>query len=156
MSTQPTRAGFLLFIRGVMGIDPLILPDDNLVIDYALAVAQETVNPALMQLPNGSLGQSLWTTYVRAVYNLGGSNVLNFAQDQDGREYFETQRKKYATNAFQPGLVTTTSDQGTVTSLLNQEAMRTFTLANLQQLKDPYGRQYLAIAQSYGTLWGAS
>ena len=38
-----------------------------------------------------------------------------------------------------------------------QEAAKNFTLANLQALKDPYGRQYLALAQSYGPeTWGMS
>ena len=34
--------------------------------------------------------------------------------------------------------------------------MKDFTLANLQNLKTPYGRQYLAWAQAYGPLWGLS
>jgi hypothetical protein len=38
--------------------------------------------------------------------------------------------------------------------LLNPEAMKTFTLANLQNLKTPWGREYLAIAQRAGTTWG--
>jgi hypothetical protein len=34
--------------------------------------------------------------------------------------------------------------------------VKTLTLANLQQLKTPWGRQYLAYAQSAGPLWGLS
>jgi len=45
-------------------------------------------------------------------------------------------------------------DEATSQTLLTPEAMKGLTLADLQNLKTPWGRQYLAFAQSYGTLWG--
>ena len=36
------------------------------------------------------------------------------------------------------------------------KAFDELTIGNLQNLKTPWGRVYLGIAQSYGTLWGLS
>ena len=43
----PTVAGFLLFIRNVMGISPLVLPDNSPTINWALSIATMFVNPDL-------------------------------------------------------------------------------------------------------------
>jgi hypothetical protein len=141
----PTLGGFQAFLTGVVGIDPLYLPADSPVIGYAFDVAKLIVNRAL------------WAagTYTMAVYNLGASQVINFAQDQPGRTFFNDLRKRLGISAFTAGVVSSTSDNGTSESLLTPEFMRGLTMANLQQVKDPYGRQYLAFAQDYGpTVWG--
>ena len=40
---------------------------------------------------------------------------------------------------------------------MNVESMKGLTLANLQNLKTPWGRMYLSIAQLAGpTIWGLS
>jgi hypothetical protein len=141
----PTLTGFQAFLSGVAGIDPLYLPPDSPVVGYAFQVAQTLVNTAL------------WAagTYTLAVYNLGTSQVINFAPDQTGRTFFLDLRKKLGIDRFAAGVVASTSDQSTGTSLLNPEFMKNLTLANLQQIKDPFGRQYLALAQDYGpSVWG--
>lgn len=154
MSTGPTQAGFLTFVRGVMRIDPLILPDNEPVIGYAYTVAK-TIVP--LELGNvASDPGSQWSIYALAVYNLGGSNLIHYAQDQSGRTYFAEQRKMFGIASFVPGVVASTSDQSTATSLLNPEFMKTLTLQNLQAIKDPWGRQYLSWAQAFGPLWGIS
>lgn len=139
----PTLAGFQAFLTGVVGIDPLYLPPNSPVIGYAFHVAKTIVNHAL------------WVagTYTLAVYNLGASQVINFAPDQPGRTYFDGLRTKLKISDWTAGVVSSTSDQGTGTSLLNPDFMKNLTLANLQQIKDPYGRQYLAFAQDAGTVW---
>jgi len=156
---MPTLAGFLAFIRGVMGIDPLYLPDDAPVIGYAFQVAMGIVNPALCgvcfpRFPGGPLATNAFTL---AVYNLAGDNVITFAQDQAGRDYFDKTREKLGINKFSPGVVASTSDQATATSLLNPDFMRNLTMANLQNMRTPWGRQYLSYAQAYGpNVWGLS
>jgi hypothetical protein len=140
--------GFLVFVRGVMGIDPILLPDSSPIVAYALAVAQGAVNPALL---------AAGPMYSYAVYNLAGSSLITYAVDQPGRTYFSDLRASLGIHKFQSGVVSGTGDGGTSVSLLNPEFMRNLTLANLQQLKDPWGRAYLAIAQDYGpTIWGLS
>lgn len=148
-ATTPTQAGFLAWVRTRMGVPVDALPDDSIFITYAFDVAMAVCNPALAAVP---------PIYMLAVYNLGGDNLINFAPDIPPSTYWEDLRGKdgYNVYAFQPGVVTSAGDQGTSTSLLNPEFMKELTLANLQNLKTPYGRQYLAFAQSYGPLWGLS
>lgn len=172
---QPTLAGFQTFIVNVMGISTSILPADSPVIAMAFAVALAIVNRALCKvcLPSQDaagvqLNSGGYTIYALAVYNLAGSNLLAYAQDASnaptvpgsgdpGLPFFAYARKQYNINGFVSGVVESTNDQGTGSSFVVQEAAKNFTLANLQQLKDPYGRQYLALAQSYGpSTWGIS
>ena len=154
-TSGPTLAGFNIFVYNVMLIDPLVLPTTSAVIGYAYNVALGVVNQALMGA--GCPPGSQWSIYAMAVYNLGGSNLINYAQDQPGYTYFNDQRTNFGITKFQPGVVAGTSDAGTAVSLLNPEFMRNLTLANLQQLKDPWGRAYLQFAQDYGpSIWGIS
>jgi hypothetical protein len=159
----PTLAGFLSFIRNVMGISTTVLPDASSVITMAFNVAIAIVNINLQIIPVGP--QPGDTIYSLAVYNLAGSNLLNYAQDlpgaavvpgsgDPGLPYFEYTRQKYNINGFVSGVVQSSSDEGTSVSMVVQEAAQTFTLQDLQQLKDPYGRRFLSFAQQAGTLWG--
>ena len=164
---NPSLSGFLAFIRGTMGISTSVLPDNSPVIPMALAVAMAIVNPALNAA--SSCGPSLpgvpaVSIYTLAVYNLAGSNVINYAQDvPDAPPYkgsncltFEYLRDKWDINAFVSGVIQSTNDETTGNSMVVQEAAKNFTLANLQNLKDPWGRVYLSLAQTYGTLWGST
>lgn len=168
---DPTLSGFLTFIRNVMGISTSVLPDNSPVIPMALAVAMSIANPALrsVALPTvDGAGQTISTgqsIYALAVYNLAGDNLINYAQDASNAPpvegssppmaYFAWVRKQWNVNGFVSGVVQSSGDEGTNVSLVVQEAAKNFTLANLQQLKTPYGRQYLAFAQSYGpSTWG--
>lgn len=171
----PTLAGFVIFVQTVMGISTAILPADSAVIAMAFAVALSVVNPALRKVAipaTDSTGAILnsggLTIFALAVYNLAGSNLLAYAQDQEdapivpgsgepGLPFFAYTRKRWNIDGFVSGVVQSTGDEGTSTAMVVQEAAKAFTLANLQQLKDPYGRQYLALAQSYGpSTWGIS
>ncbi len=159
LDSTPTRAGFLLFIRDIMGVPDDVLPDDSLYIDVAYEISLEIVNMQLTCVAP--------KIYTQCVYNLGGSTLLNIAQDlpdadkvpgsgEPGLAYFAYVRQQYNMNGFVSGVIQSASDEGTSESMVVQEAAKDFTLANLQQLKDPYGRQYLAYAQSMGPLWGLS
>ena len=168
---QPTLAGFTAFVRNVMGISVTVLPDGSPVIAFALSVALGVVNPQLAAacIPQSDaagvqLNTGGFTVYVLAVYNLAGSNLLSYAQDQPNAaiyknklQFFAYFRWKWNINSFVPGVIDSSSDESTSEHMVVQEAAKSFTLANLQQLKDPFGRQYLALAQSYGpTSWGIS
>lgn len=161
---QPTLAGFNDFITNVMKVPTVALPSSSPFIAYAFANALALVNPALQCAPvpqqdaaGASLNSGGWTVYALAVYNLAADNLVNYAPDQDGFSYFTALREKLNINGFVSGVVQSSGDDGTSVSLVVQEAAKAFTLANLQQLKTPWGRQYLALAQSYGpTSWGIS
>ena len=142
----PTLAGFQLFITTVMDINATVLPPTTPVIQVAYDVALEVVNVAL----------AATGIYDLAVYNLAGDNLLNYAPDQPGQTYFKEVRKSLNLAGFVPGVVSSSSDEGSSTSLLNPEFMKGLTMSDLQNLKTPYGRTYLGFAQRYGTLWGMS
>lgn len=144
--SAPTLAGYTDFLRNVAKINPTVLPGNTPVIEMSYCIALEIVNLSL-----ALMGCRI---YALAVYNLATSNLLSYAPDQSGSTYFEDIRKKWNLNDFITGVVESTSDNGSSESMVVQDAAKTFTLSNLQNLKDPYGRAYLAFAQDYGTLWG--
>jgi len=142
----PTLAGFIAFIQNVMGISSIYLPTTSPVIQMALTIALDIVN---VQLQTASPD-----IYTLAVYNLAGDNLINFAPDQAGQTYFQDLRTSFHISDFVAGVVQSSGDEGTSTSLTVPEALSHLTLSDLQNLKTPYGRQYLAFAQRYGQLWG--
>ena len=163
---SPTLGGFQQFISGAMGVPSTAI---NLNTDstpaWCFDDALNTVNEALACVPNMSAVGG-WTTYTKAVYCLAADYLINWEQDSPTApivdagppplQYWASLRKQYGCLNFVPGVVSSTSDQGTSTSLEVPDAFKNFTIANLQNLKTPYGRAYLGIAQSWGTLWGLS
>lgn len=152
----PTLAGFLLWVRGVMGVPVSVLPDDAPVLAYAYETALAVTNLWLAGMPG--------PIYKYAVYNLGGDNLVNFAPDNpdaspppaNAKTYWADLRKSFGINNFTAGVVQSTNDQGTGSSYEIIKGAETFTLSDLQHLKTPWGRQYLAWAMQWGTLWGLS
>lgn len=161
---QPTLAGFQWFVRNVMNISEGNLPDDSMWIPIAFANALAIVNPALriVAIPQFdaagvSLNSGGFSIYSQATYNLAADNLINYAQDQKGRSYFKKLRQELNINGFVSGLVSGAADESSSVSIVVQEAAKNFTLANVQNLKTPYGRTYLGLAQSYGpSTWGVS
>lgn len=159
---QPTLAGFQAFIKNIMQVPPSALPTDSPFIRYAFANALAIVNPALRAVcipqkdaAGVSLNSGGWTIYAEAVYNLAADNLINYAPDLPGFAYYSKLRKKLNINGFVSGVVQDSADESTSVSMVVQEAAKNFTLMNLQQLKTPYGRTYLGLAQSYGpSTWG--
>lgn len=139
-----------------MGISTSNLPDSSPVIPMALSVALAIVSPSLCvagYLP-GVPGTVQISIYVLAVYNLAGDNLINYAPDPSSPpgdlNYFSLLRTSFNTNAFVSGVIQSSGDEGTNNSMVVQEAAKNFTLGDLQNLKTPWGRQYLAFAQMYG------
>ena len=166
--TLPTLAGFQWFIANVAAIDPSNLDPNSPVVSFSFDIALGIVNPqlALVGIPNTTSANYAQSMFDLAVFNLATDIVINYAVDPptapivttrpDGTEftYFDYLRFKWGIGNFQAGVVANVSDVSTSTGLEVIEAAKTFTMGNLQNLKTPYGRQYMAIAQSYGPLWG--
>jgi hypothetical protein len=160
MSTvMVTLAGYQAFLTNYVQIPTYALPSNSPSILMTLAISEATVNP-LLKIANGSPNTRLGYTgdglYEIAVYNLATDFLINFAQDQPGQDYFAKLRKSFTINDFVPGLISASADETTSESLLQQDYMKTLTLSDIQRMKTPYGRRYLEIAQSFGTLWGLS
>jgi hypothetical protein len=155
---MPTVAGFLIFIRNQMGIAAQILPDSDPGITVAYNVACEIVNRAIAKVS--------CQIYALAVYNLAAANLIEFAQDQPNAApiaqsdpplpYFAYYRNLWKINSFVSGVVAAAGDDSTSNSMVTMEAFKTLTMADLQYLKTPWGRQYLSFAQRYGGIVGVS
>lgn len=146
--STPNVTDFTSFLRGQVGIGAAFLPDGSTAISNALTMAQESVNPLVANVSP--------LTYLMAVYNLAADYVINFAPDQAGQDFFQRKRHEFGVDAFTPGVPSSASDGGTAVGLVVTSAMEGLTLSQLQNLKTPWGRAYLAIAQRFGTLWGIS
>ncbi len=118
------------------------------VVSGSLGVALEVVNCDLEVAPKH---------YDLAVYNLASDRLLNYAPDMPGQTFFADTRKSYKLLDPLVGVVQAASDQGTSGAYLNLEAMKNFTLGDLQTLRTPFGRRYMDIAMSFGpNLYGIS
>lgn len=141
-----------------MGITTTILPNGSTWFTLAYCVAKEIVNTAICQASP--------LLYQLAVYNLAGSNLLNYAQDpmpivpyppnsDSTLGFFAYTRKDLNLLGFVSGVIAAAADETTSESLVVPEQFKDWTMANLQQAKDPYGRAYLGIAGDYGpAAWG--
>lgn len=107
--------------------------------------------------------------YVRAVYCLAADRLINFGADQPQQTWLATAREQYGitkTNAqtgavvftnLAMGVVSMASDNGSATSILNPDQLKGLTIMDLSNLRTPWGREYLAIAQAVGpNLFGVS
>jgi len=151
----PTIEGFQAFIVNVMGISNTILPPTDPVVCMAFTVALNVVNQFLACTSPA--------IYTLAVYNLAGSNVINFASDQagapvyqNGKPFFLYLRDKWNILGYVSGTIQSSSDVSTSESMIVPDYAKNLNLSELQLLKDPFGRQYLALAQNWGPLWGIS
>lgn len=155
-NNAPTIEGFQSFITDVMGIDPLYLPADSVSIGWAFSIALMVVNPDLAIVSTPTYAPVQTSMYAQAVYNLAGDTLINYAPDQPGRTYFTDLRKSMSIGSFAAGVVQSASDQGTSDTLAVPDALKALTIGQLQNMKTPYGRAYLAMAQNVGTMWGVA
>ncbi|ECI3575405.1 hypothetical protein DL095_10900 [Salmonella enterica subsp. enterica] len=139
---MPELAGFILFIRNTMGVNADALADDDPAISLSWSMSLDWVNRQIACISP--------VLYSQAVYNLAASFLLNFGSEVA----FGPVRKKLGINNFTAGVISASSDESTSQTRVVSDALKNLSLADLQQLKDPYGRWYLAIAQQYGDLWG--
>lgn len=144
---SPSQAGFIEWCRTIMQAPVGAIPDNSEFFTYAYDISIATVNRALVVIP---------PIYTLAVYNLGGDILINITPDIPPSTFFADLRAGYKVFDFVAGVVTSAGDNGTSTGIQAADFTKELTLANLQNLKTPYGRQYLAWAQSYGTIWGLS
>lgn len=160
---NPTLGGFQDFITNIMAVPSYALDLSSPVIVWSYDYALNIVNLALENVPSQSTGYSIYT---QAVYNLAADTLINWAQDPAGVPknyqdkggdpigFWSYLRNSYGVNNFVAGVVRSSSDEGTSVSYEVPEAFKQLTISNLNNLKTPYGRTYLGIAQSWGSVWG--
>ena len=144
----PSLSGFIAFLRNIVGINTTVLPDNAPVIEFSYNMAINICTDLLVTIPQIP-GEFL---YITAVYNLSTDTLLTYAQDQSGQTFFTQVQQKYQLHALVPGVISFACDEGTQSTMVVPDSFKHMTLANLQNLKTPYGRTYLGIAQDFGSL----
>jgi hypothetical protein len=146
--TRPNLPDFTAFATQQLGLCPDDLAPGSPYPGYALTISLETVYRLL-----NAYSPLLYTL---AVYNLGIDTLINYCPDNPPSDFFSKAREKFKVFNFVPGVVTAAADVSTSDTLTVPDYMKNLTLQNLQNLKTPWGRQYLAIMQNLGPLWGIS
>lgn len=152
----PTLAGYTQFLYQTVGIPASALPTTSFNIQLSFQLALDIVSTWLQQIQSD--------IYTIAVYNLAADRLINFCPDQPpapvppalDTRYFATLRRDFGINQFVAGVVESTHDESTGDSLVVPEFFQQLTLMDLANLGTPWGRQYLALAQQIGSLWGIS
>jgi hypothetical protein len=158
LDTSPTLDGFNDWVFAVMGVPNEVLPavsnqldpSYNIYVETAFEISQATVNVYLDIVP---------VIYTQAVYNLGGDILVNTAQDistldPPNNTYWSDLRQSFGLGNFMVGIINAANDIDTSAASLVPLGLQNLTLADLQNLKTPWGRQYLMLAQSVGSMWG--
>lgn len=144
--TTPTLDGFTTFCRTIAGITTDVMPDGDPGFDRAFSIAQGMV-PCEMNLLDS-------TIFTDCTYCWGVSVLVQFQQDQPGETFFADMRSAYGVNNLVPGVISSTADEATSTSLTVGRSLSNLSLTDLQRIKDPFGRQAIAYLMDLGTSWG--
>jgi hypothetical protein len=161
-AVDPNLTDYLKFLRGVVGIPVEALPDSSPWITQSYWYAMTVCNEQLGVVGNAETPppQVFPTYYAYAVYNLGADFLVRFALDDPAapppwNTYWKDLRAKMGLNSWVPGVIQSSSDQGTSQSFMIPDWYRQISLGDQMLLQTPWGRQYLALAQAYGpTIWG--
>lgn len=152
---QPTLALFLNFIRTSMAINTAVLPDSSVVIAQSYNTSLNLALRLLQRLRNADPDQP--SIYSLAVYNLAGDFLVNNAQDIPPSTYFADLRKSMNITGFVGGVITSSNDESTGESLAAPDWTKNLTIGDLQTIKTPWGRAYMALVQQYGpSIWASS
>lgn len=147
--TSPTNiTDYTWFLYNVAQIPVAALPTDSVWIGISYKIALDTVNCLIREVS--------CDYYNMAVYNFATDYLINWCPDVPGQDYFKELRAAWDLTGFVGGVVESTADESTSTSLAVPDSLRNLTISDLQNLKTPFGRAYLAIAQKFGDIWGLS
>ena len=145
---MPTLAGYLWFLRNIVEVPVPALPDDSPAIAWSFNMALAMVNAEIQcEIP---------LLYAVAINNFAADWLINWAPDQEGQTYFTLLRKSNRILSFVAGVINASADETDSQSFMVPDTFKNFGVQDLQNLKTQYGREYLAIAQQVGSLWGMS
>lgn len=146
----PNLTDFTSFIYNTVGIPTTALPTGSPWIGYAFnqATAIVAVFPVVAPIET-----------VLATYNCGAHILIKIAPDQAGQTYFVTLRGPgpggFSLASPQLGMISASSDESTSNTYATPESFTRMTLGDLDFMRTPWGRDYLAYVQSYGpSIWG--
>ncbi len=143
---KPTLSGFQDFVTNVMQIPEEALAVGSPYIQMAFELSMQTV---LCQIRGISP-----LLYQQAVYNLAASLLIQYTPDNPCMTYFSAYRKNNNIGGSRQGVISASSDETTSQSWLIPDFYKNLSISDFQNMSNPYGIAYLAIAQKYGAIWG--
>ncbi len=143
--STPTLAGFTAYCRAIP-FPTAAIPDDDPGFAIALAIALQWI-PQQLNALNATL-------YTYTVYEWGASVMIERQNDVPPSTFFADLRKAFLVDNFVPGVISSAADNGTSEGMTVGSSLSNLGIADLQRLKDPWGRRALATLQSMGPLWG--
>jgi hypothetical protein len=175
---DPSLGGFINFIYTNMNVPTAVLQSNDPIINEAYNYSLNIVNINMLGLPQPIFpspypvpafptANPYPSIYAIAVYNLAGDYLVNYKIDDIGTpdiagtnpplKFWAYTRTIYKIDSFIPGVVASTSDNGSSTSLHVLEMFDRMNLMDLQTLKTPWGRRYMQLASQMGPNdWGIS
>lgn len=149
-SPRPNAADFTCMLRDEIGIPISSLTPANRFVIMSLAYAEKWVYKRLAAVDLG--------IYLRAVYCLATDRMVNIAQDppSGASTVFHDLRSQFSIYSFTSGVISGSSDESTAQSFAVATSLNDLTLADLQNMKTPWGREYLGYAQQGYPIWGLS
>lgn len=132
------------------GAPYLVNPGDAVAICNVSPVAYDA--PPARPWTVNSVNQQVGCVTYAVAQNPGPATILPGAVLS--QTWFFRARQTFKLNQFVPGLVASAGDQGTSVGIVNPEWTKNIDMASLDYAKTPWGRQYLALAQRFGSLWG--
>lgn len=140
------------WVPSIMGVPAGAMPGSP-TLQWAYDTALNLALNELACVPSQPTSPSV---YADAVYNLGGHTLVGIAQDTAPSTFWADLKKQLNFNGFVPGLITSSSDQGTSSSLTIPDQLKGMTLFDLQLAKTPWGSRYIELAGEWGAIWGVS
>jgi hypothetical protein len=158
VTDDPTFTGYQAFLTNIVGVpaDQMPVDVDPNAVQFSYDFSLNMTYWWLLAVPSQITSPSIYAT---AVYSLGADTLINYAPDIPGSSdptYWSDLRDSFNINNFVGGVINFSSDQSTSQGIAVSDFLKSMTLGDLQNLKTPWGRMYLSIAQNIGTLWGIS
>lgn len=144
----PTLAGYTTFLRDIVGLDIIVLPDGSPVIEFSYNLALNFTQPLLSVIPQ--IPEVYM--YTTAVYNFATHMLMVWAKDQPDQDFFKRIQRQYNLRSLVAGAVESAHDETTSSNLKVPKFFDGLTFSQLDLMKTPWGRMYLEIAQSVGSL----
>jgi len=144
----PNLTDFTNWVYAYIGVTVQALPLNSPWPGYAFNQAQSLV-------PCYSTVSAI--QFVLATYNCAGHILLKITPDQQGQAFFAGVRKDMKLLEPQIGAIVSSSDNGSSNSFAVGDGMRNMTIGDLDFMRTPMGRDYLAYLQDFGPgVWGLS
>lgn len=145
---HPNITDFITTMTTELGVSPSLVNENTPWANAALAFSVHWVYKGLAKADNA--------IYLRAVYCLALDRAILIAQDTPPDNTFSALRDKFKIYAFRPGVIAESHDESTGQSFNTPTSLNSLSIADLNNMKTPWGIEYLGYAQQASPIWGMS